>query len=134
MDLSQKKAKIDREFWAWWEEFVKAARGLVPDPPFAFESEGTSFHVTKPRTKFEQARLTMEKGEAPRPPVLECALEHTPHRVEVHGRGGFKPSEPSYLFDADDSGLFLRANGSDKKLNPERAAKAIVGPFLKQYK
>jgi hypothetical protein len=134
MDLSQKKTKIDSEFWARWEELVKAARELVPDSPFKFEPEATSFHVTKPRTKFEQARLTMEKGKVSPPPGLDCALEQTPHRVEVQGRGGFKPSEPSYLFDADDSGVFLLASQSHKKLDFQEAAKAIVGPFLKRYK
>lgn len=134
MDLAEKKAKIDREFWPRWEELVKAARALVPDPPFAFETEGTSFHVTGRQGKFEQARLTREKGKVPPPPGLDCALEHTPHRVEVQGRGKYDPSEVRYSFEADHSGVFLCASRSHKRLSPEEAAKAIVGPFLERYK
>ena len=132
MDCEEKKANLNSGYEAWWCEFTKEAQALVPEPPFQFgppvSAESAGFQITKPQTAFDKGRRW-----SPALPVLGCRLEQRPLRVEVHGFG-FEPHESVYLFDADDSGVFLHAEQSHKKLSPGDAAKEIVGPFLEKYK
>jgi hypothetical protein len=134
MDWEEKRAKINSGYEACWCEFTKEAQALVPEPPFQFgpliSAESGGFQITKPQTAFDKWPPLV----ATSPPVLGCRIELQPLRVGVCGFNGFDPHESSYLFDADDSGVFLCAEHSHKKLSPKAAADAIVGPFLEKYK
>lgn len=122
MHFDEKRVKIQNQAPELWAEVVREVKAIVSQPAFEFGSTIVP--------GFQVGPASGQSG-----PTIGCEFRHRSACIAVHGFKGYDPPETCYLFRADDDGnVFLAAEKSANRLNPQEAARAILGPFLEKYK